>query len=296
MDKWSANSGCHEEDTWIYATPENGVKVRQREFDMYFSGRNNLDVKDDSKSWVIIRNIALEDAILLFSSCYNVEEWANCPELLNNFQKIDIDVTCLEEIRLGTQNTTMHDKLEEIMKGNDKWFVRSSFASPKDNISVDKNSGEQALSFTNAHSALYAVATSGRCSLGVESGLNRYIWVAPWRNLDGFNDYRVFIRDNVVRAISQYNMEDPPNDLEQVRKAVKDLWSRVKDELWYTECCMDVVYNSDTNEIKIVEFNEFGASCRAGSALYNWVQDMHLLYFGDADIPVNPGGYMNSFL
>jgi hypothetical protein len=285
MEQWSSNSGCHKEDTWLFEQSANSVRVRQREFDLYFSSREDLDVTDNGEKFVTVTNLSYENAVFLFSSCFNVEEWENCPELLNNFSKIEMDLNSLTETINGRKDTKMHKQLEDIMKSNDKWFCRTSSASPKDNMGLDKAHGEQAMFFSDPHTLLYTIATSERCMKPTLAGFNKYLWLAPWYPLENFNSYRVFIRENKVRAISQYDMNDPPNNVEHLRQSIIDLWNRVQDDLWYTECTMDVVTNGEI--LKIVEFNEFGASCRAGSALYNWVQDMHLVYFGDADVRLN---------
>lgn len=293
IEKWSTNSGCHEEDQWIFSDESvNGVKVRQREFDLYFSDRTDLDIVDTNKSYVQIKNISYDESVALYSSCYNVEEWISCPYLLNNFRRIDIDPESINQIKNGSTNTKMHTDLSNATGDLTKWFVRTSASSPKDNISMDKMC-EQAKPFDNVHQTLYAIATSDRCNIPMKYGFNNYLWIAPWIDLSSYISYRVFIRDNKVRAISQYDQENPPSNPLLVQTLVKKLWLNVQEHVWYTDCTMDVlIENLPTNsglasDVKIIEFNEFGASSKAGSALYNWIQDMHILYFGDADIRLN---------
>jgi len=81
----------------------------------------------------------------------------------------------------------------------------------------------------------------------------------------------------------------PPKEPETIRVAVKKLWEQVQDHVWYEDCVMDVVHNENTKVIKLVEFNEFGCNSRAGSGLFNWIQDFVDLYLGDAVVKVNSG-------
>lgn len=289
MDKWCANSTDHNIDIWVKDHPskENAVLIRQREYRMYFSDRD-LSIENDNKRWVIVNSLYTQEAKMIHTSCYNVEEWNDCPELLNKFKRVSIDIDDLEKTKQGDRDTNLYrDALSIAQTIPFPWFVRTSSASPKDVVSINRSAGETMKGFDDAFSAIYTIAISGRCNTGISHGFDKYMWIAPYRDISRMIHYRVFIRDCKVKAISQYDEQDPPYFPNRVRDDIISLWNRIEGDVWYEDCVMDVVHNEETGEILIIEFNEFGASSLAGSALYNWVQDMHILYLGDGDIRVN---------
>ncbi len=205
-------------------------------------------------------------------------------------------------------------------------------------LHLNRSSGEQSRPLTGTHEILYTIATSGRCLEAIKTGTDNNLYIAPWVDLSDLHHFRVFIRGNKVRAISQYDLLEPPpeEEIPLLRDEIIKLWNRVliSGDVFYEDCCMDVVYRhqrclgihpgsyrgcnplavhpglyrhqrylgipevsyqsgvppeneTEDSNVKIVEFNQFGVISRAGSALYNWIQDFHILYYGDADVRLN---------
>lgn len=289
MDEWYTNSADHSVDVWV-KEGQRSIRIRQREYDLYFEGREDVNTVESSihKEWVVINGMSIKRAKEIHTSCYNVEEWYECPELLNQFMRIDINEDDLLATREKSRDTNMYRSLLRVAEVIPfPWFVRTSSVSPKDVVNIDRSAGEMMCSFSDAFSALYAIATSKRCNVGISSGYSNYMWISKYKDISEMIHYRVFIRESKVRAISQYDDEEPPLDPKCVRNDIISLWNRVENDIWYEDCVMDILHREDTREIYIIEFNEFGASSRAGSALYHWIQDIHTLYLGDADIRVN---------
>ena len=288
MDQWLSNSAAHNVDVWVHDTAV-GVNIRIREYFQYFDGRG-LDVVDEGDEWVSVRGIDVAEAKRIYTACYDVDEWCQCPELLNKFIKIPCDFETLENYKASTVRGEFIlpealVQLQSIMQGGGRWFVRTSGCSPKDNMQLDRSVGQQISASEDAKKIFFTVATSSRCMDRISSEGVCNLWVAKFQDLGEYTHYRIFVRMGKVRAISQYDTFPPPENVEQVRRDILALWDRVGDHVWYEDCTMDVVHKHD--DIKIVEFNEFGISSNCGSANYNWIQDALILYYGDADIRVN---------
>jgi D123 len=114
------------------------------------------------------------------------------------------------------------------------------------------------------------------------------------------DEYRCFIYDNKLRAISQYHWNVQRPELLDQRFAIRDRISNFMSQvlqgsyLPYADCIVDVILAEPSEKtfgglgIYIVECNCFGADLVAGSALYNWDVDYEILYHnpGPADIRV----------
>lgn len=326
MEEYAQNSANHQVDpestigkivTW-YREVEGGVEVREREYHLYLAGEcyNGVEIdgeqvettnlKPDSKEcdeWFFVP-FTLHEVLNVYDRQFNVEYWKDAPNLLNEFVCIPFTIRELEAIRKGAINTTLHQKVSEVISTiGGPVFVRTESASPKDMLHLNHSMGEQARPLKTAQEILYAIATSRRCLEAIEAGIDNHLYIAPWVDLSDHHHFRVFIHQNKVRAISQYDLLEPPSEEEipHIREKIIDLWKTIfmKSGVFYEDCCMDVVYRSPSNDcsgdpavvtdnhLMIVEFNQFGVTSRAGSALYNWIQDFHTLYYGEGDVRLN---------
>lgn len=223
---------------------------------------------------------------MAYQSCYYVEEWQNCPHLLNSY----IQVPITEDIRRyrdkSYKGQLFHD-IDQWMDG-DPIFARTSAHSPKD-TGIDRSAGQQGRSFTTPTDLLYTISISERCLSYIDATYypDRNVWLAPYTNLSDTHHFRIFIRDGKVRAISQNDYLDRySGDTISLIEKVRAIWEDIRDDVWYLDACMDIALLD--NEVKIIEFNEFGASSLAGGSHYNWIQDMHTLYYSESvDIRLN---------
>lgn len=285
MQNWETNSANHDFDIWLKQSGSNTL-VRQREYDLYFS---DIPCINSEHKWVTIPNMNLDTLKSIHTSLYNVGEWIDCPGLLNNPIRIEINIHDIDKIRQGCTDTDLHRQVALKCKELPfPWFIRTCSGSPKDAINIDRSTGQSMCSFWDIHAALYAISISSRCYEPIKQGYSKHIWISKYTNIEDYIHYRVFVRNNKVTVISQYDQEEPPQNPLSVKEKILDLWNNAQTEVWYQDCVMDIIHNEVTNEGYIIEFNEFGASSLAGSALYNWVQDFHLLYLGDSDMRLNP--------
>jgi len=166
-----------------------------------------------------------------------------------------------------------------------EWFYRFTRASPKD--------GLRAFPGTDAKTVIAAIATSKRALQALENG-NKILYFVPFRtdwHVD--NEFRVFIRNRIITAVSQYSpyhsnlahLEDA--DLLQKLTLIVPFCYEVLRKISLTnirDCTIDVlVSNAALPEAKIgkcelIELNTFGYWLAAGASLFDWLTDFNKLY------------------
>lgn len=171
------------------------------------------------------------------------------------------------------------------------WFVRTSACSPKDAFQ-DGGSGPH----HSLGEALLALMASERVhrTLRKQNYANNAMTVYlmpfdPEVNVD--RELRVFVHENTVRAISQYNVYSSSDifapmtvsDLARVARKVDVFHCNEVKPRWTTRSSsytMDLEYIGENGEekIRLVELNSFGSEMAAASALFHWERDRGLLY------------------
>jgi hypothetical protein len=179
-----------------------------------------------------------------------------------------------------------------------EFFVRLDDCSPKDNGGLRPlKSGKEILT---------AILGSKRCMLRIEYARRENlrdvkIILKLWRaDVDAGNEFRVFVNEGKITAISQYTwfedhgwgVEPKKSKISHVVRGISDLLENMKPFLPFTSCVYDthVMFRSGTEElvegggtegehvvIELVEFNPFGAHISSGSALFHWVRDFDVL-------------------
>eukprot|EP01083_Nonionella_stella_P068415 181594_1 len=105
-----------------------------------------------------------------------------------------------------------------------------------------------------------------------------------FKRLNPMFEFRCFIKDKRLNAISQYLCYDVFEELHDVallrtlRDKIVSFHKEVKDVLPYLDCVMDVFVDIESMNVYIVEINPFGAGSSSGSALFEWKTDYDLLY------------------
>lgn len=169
------------------------------------------------------------------------------------------------------------------------WFVRTSACSPKD-AQDDGGAGP--------HYSLVSVLLALFASDRVHGTMKGYttdtkVYLVPFdRDVTVERELRVFVNENNVTAISQYDifnasvfciMDD--TKLAQVAKCVDRFHREQVVPRWngISSYIMDVEYchNGDSHEqpcIRLIELNSFGAEMAGASCLFHWVRDHKELY------------------
>ena len=110
------------------------------------------------------------------------------------------------------------------------------------------------------------------------------IYLLPWVNIDSVNEFRVFVYDNKITAISQQNLylklyteqniSKIPENLQLIVDYFnKEIVTKIK---WISYYSYDFAIVDD--KPYFIEMNCFGKEYAAGSALFHWLLDEDILY------------------
>lgn len=113
-----------------------------------------------------------------------------------------------------------------------------------------------------------------------KQGETMTLYLFPWRQINKDREFRVFVHNKQVSAISQQFIDhsnvwfDSLSSLEQMKvlNRIVDFANKIEK----INCIIDLVVNDD--EIYFIELNPFGEDYGAGSALFHWVNDRDILY------------------
>jgi hypothetical protein len=187
-------------------------------------------------------------------------------EELNHIEKLE-----LEEFT---------NKIKQIVKLNEKYFVRLSGTSGKNEKSVKY--------FTNSEDIIQHLSS---VKLFIEQEYKRdkptYLILSKWNDsIDLKYEFRLFIFNKKITGISQQSKklfnftQDELNQIEQILN--KFVESKLINFLSYDTCILDTYVDMDNSLLNIIEINPFGAHCGAGSSLFQWDKDYEILH-GDSD-------------
>lgn len=159
-------------------------------------------------------------------------------------------------------------------------FVRLNSVSPKDcpinKIKNDKNLG---LNIINL------IRNSKRCLDTLKIDWPHFLVIREYVNIDPQSEFRCFIYQNQLTAISQYHCYDKYNyclSPDKVKNIIHKFYKDNYKDFIYEDCIVDIIINN--NIVKIVEFNSF-ASGISGSSLYNWKRDKNILFNKEITFP-----------
>ena len=171
------------------------------------------------------------------------------------------------------------EELEEIQnkipKDISNLFFRFEHSSSKDGvgkIGPFKNSKDVIMNIITSKRAM-------RCLKGQnKSRLYFFEFRKDWKPQ---NEFRVFVCESKVTAISQYSMYtnfelDKIFDLERLGENIVNFCYLVLSKINLTSVVIDVIVND--NKIELVELNPFGTEYSSGSALFHWIRDHDILY------------------
>ena len=118
------------------------------------------------------------------------------------------------------------------------------------------------------------------------------LFLLPWQTIDTFKEYRIFVYQNKITAISQQRLYEVNEFLEQYAdddernsiiekhvQIIQDTFDQtIKQQITHTQnYCMDAVL-LDNDTLYFIEINSFGKEYAAGSALFHWITDEDILY------------------
>lgn len=186
-----------------------------------------------------------------------------------------------------------------------EYFVKLNALSPKDLLSGDSYPDTKKILVSNPIEVINLLFKSGRTRETLfemkKDNIPAFIMLREFMPIPQNMEFRCFVCNNKMRAISQYHIDIFEQKLQnkiyvnEIRDRIDQFYKKIKDYIIYDDCIMDLVIWDDNKKnswkelgIFIIEFNSFGAGLLSGSALYNWNLDYNILYKnkGKSDIRV----------
>lgn len=161
-----------------------------------------------------------------------------------------------------------------------KWFVRVDGCSPKDSI---VGCGP----FNKSYDILRSLVTSMRVYLSLKYDTCN-LYLVPWNDSHNVNnEFRVFVHNRKITAISQYHWYSDiglnEEKLSLIAPMIVSYCNNAISQVPFIDCTIDV--SVIDNVVSLIEFNCFGKNLAAGSCCFHWINDESILY-GDGSIIV----------
>lgn len=123
-----------------------------------------------------------------------------------------------------------------------------------------------------------------------EDSKNLTIYLLDWININEFDEYRVFVYNNKITAVSQqnvYNVYAELNNSSLVMSRLKSIVDYFESNINGTIPMESYTYDFTFVDGKFpyfIEANSFGKEYAAGSSLFHWIIDKDILYGKHKDI------------
>ena len=157
----------------------------------------------------------------------------------------------------GKEVRKMIERLKLAMRSGGYFFIATDVCAPTDTERFAAKRG----SVHSAESAWYFLAASEKVRNAVRAGLVEYLCVTPFVRIDLTREFRLFIHEGELKAMSQYNLIRHFRRLEGIRE---ELWKSA--ERWFAEIAwrlpvknvvIDIFLNGD-NEVHVIDLNPWG--------------------------------------
>lgn len=181
--------------------------------------------------------------------------------------------------------------LDQIFDGTE-YFIRTENVSLKEGI---HGIGP----YTDFKSIIQSIVT---CRLGhsplYEDTTEIILYLCEFKkNLNKNKEFRVFIHNNKITAISQQSLYDSNDILESLNDNEKDViihkWINIINSYYETNVKQKITHIDsyvmdfailDDDTPYFIELNSFGKEYASGSALFGWLQDYNILYGLSGDV------------
>jgi hypothetical protein len=146
---------------------------------------------------------------------------------------------------------------------------------------------ESLVTCIETHTPIYSKGSKGKEPLT--------LYLLPWKTFNVYKEYRIFVHNNKITAISQQNLHAVnelltafPEEEDRryvIERHIKIIWESfqktITKKITHTQnYCMDAVILKD-DSLYFIEINSFGKEYAAGSALFHWLIDEDKLYGND---------------
>eukprot|EP01124_Arcella_intermedia_P023988 TRINITY_DN3944_c0_g1_i1.p1 TRINITY_DN3944_c0_g1~~TRINITY_DN3944_c0_g1_i1.p1 ORF type:complete len:308 (+),score=58.05 TRINITY_DN3944_c0_g1_i1:61-984(+) len=117
-------------------------------------------------------------------------------------------------------------------------------------------------------------------------------YLMEWRTIQKFKEFRVFVRDGIVKAISQQALYSSNSDLKKLREESEEgFYLKIVEQVqlivdyvdevvikkigYITSYCVDLALLE--NDVPyFIEINPYGECYSSGSSLFHWILDRHI--------------------
>jgi len=159
------------------------------------------------------------------------------------------------------------------------WFVRS------ENVSL-KRGVHGAGPFTGMRQIVEGLCTCEPTHTPIppetEEGATITLYFLPWRTMKDLREFRVFVHDNTITAISQqacYSLNEwlrakSRDEIVQLADGILDFFAKnVREPLPLSKDYTFDLALLDDDTFYFIEPNSFGAKLAAGASLFHWIHD-----------------------
>ena len=195
----------------------------------------------------------------------NTENWIDLTG--KAYHKIQLSDNDKTNIVNGNVPMDLKNRLKEILKPGDEWFVRLSTRSIKDAfyqmkikpLGLVHDLIERLLQSERAHEDI---------SYAIKYNTDMYLFLIEWDDKMRIeNEFRCFVKDNVLQCISQYNIYDDMNFFEfDAGKIVLSIKCYLH-SIDIGTCVVDVLVDDRFN-VTLVEINPYDRTTSA--IFYKW--------------------------
>ena len=186
---------------------------------------------------------------------------------------MDIEIKALQEgdSESGIAKNVI-DRLESAMsKFPFTRFVGTDLVAPTDTVRFEEKRG----AVRSAHSAWYFLTQSAKVRNAAQNGMVSALCVRPFRRMDSAREFRLFVKNGKLRAMSQYWMTRNYPRLEKNREKYWTLAVDFIDKNFWVLPEPDIVldiYFTSKDEILVIDLNPFGPPTDP-KMLNTWDQD-----------------------
>ena len=165
-------------------------------------------------------------------------------------------------IKKGPEVAGVIKRLRKVMRGGsfDCYFVSCECCAPTDTERFAAKRG----AVHSAESAWFFLASSEKVRAAAANGYTEYLVLRPFIKIDRTREFRLFVKDGELKAMSQYNLVRHFRRLEGIKEK---LWKRtvqwfetVKQDLPVSDVVIDVYLENDDKVVKIVDLNQWGGN------------------------------------
>lgn len=238
-------------------------------------------------------------------------------ELFKNYKKIIIDdpiwigwlkETAVISSKTGKFTKLFNDELEVMVEQLDKQYahlfenVNPGYFVRVNNVSLKYGQHKEG-PYSNIRTILESVVSSIESHTPIKTNTTKLdIYLIEWVEIKPAFEFRVFVFNNKITAISQQNLYSKvfceyldQLDQDQFTKMIRNKLDILVDYFyqvilrkitWISNYTFDFAIVNDNPYL--IEFNSFGKEYAAGSALFHWELDEKILYndFSDGNLTI----------